>query len=111
MKTLITMLALLVATNVFAGTGTKFFTTKIDGANEAQIVANAEAIIPSLIEGDYKPALREMRWENCWPIKARYIKVQSLTVSKSYKNEAGKLMEVFTGRLRYSHKSCQEDRD
>ncbi|MCP4914966.1 MAG: hypothetical protein GY909_17740 [Oligoflexia bacterium] len=110
MKKLMTLAIALLTVNAFAGSAQMKFTTGFSGDSEAAVVAAAEAAIPAIQTGDYKPLNRDMRFEGCWPMKERYIKVGSLSVSKIYKFENGTLNPVFLGRLSVTHKRCRDDR-
>tara|TARA_R110002072_G_scaffold534_8_gene4265 strand:+ start:16910 stop:17245 length:336 start_codon:yes stop_codon:yes gene_type:complete len=110
MKKLIALTAALLTVSSFAGNRSMTFTTGFTAATEAEVVALAEAAIPSIQEGEYKEIVREMRYNQCWPIRANRIKIGSMSISKYYKVDAsGNLNGVFVGRLAVRHTSCRDD--
>ena len=112
MKKLIVLTAALLTVSSFAGNRQMTFTAGFAASTEAEVVALAEAAIPSIQEGEYKEIKRQMRDKQCWPIKANRIKVGSMSISKYYKVDAnGNLNGVFVGRLAVSHNRCDDGRD
>ena len=107
-----TIIALLIALNSFgAFAGTKFFSKSFKAETEAELVAQVEAAIPSIKDGSDRSVRSDLRFEGCWPINERYIKIQTLSISKYYKPvEDGSLVPYYSGSLSFLHKGCRHER-
>ena len=108
MKTLLAIVLVALSVNVFAGQEAKRFSVKFTGESEADVMAQVEAAIPSIQNLTYKRLKRDMSFEQCWPLTAKYVEIDGLGIGKSYVYVNGKLTAVYTGRLSIWHTSCWE---
>lgn len=108
MKKIIVLLTLLSSLNAFAGTRTVFDSIKVSGATEAEVVANAEALIPSILDASNREVRMDMMSERCW-LRSRNMILGSLSIIKSYVSTDNATFNVtYRGSLRYGVKNCRE---
>lgn len=109
-----TTIALVIALNSLSalagGFHTKFFTKSFKASTEAELVTLVESAIPSIKDGSDRSVRQDLSSEGCWPLSANQIKVNGLSVTKSYKVEGEILVPYYTGSLSYLHKNCRMDR-
>ncbi|MFP5385559.1 MAG: hypothetical protein ACLGHN_05730 [Bacteriovoracia bacterium] len=109
-----TAIALVIALNSLSalagGFHTKFFTKSFKASTEAELVALVEAAIPSIKDGSDRSVRQDFSFEGCWPVTAKQIKVNSLSVAKYYKAEGETLVPYYSGTLSFLHKNCRYDR-
>ena len=105
-------MALVIALNSFgAFAGTKFFSKSFKAETEAELVAAVEAAIPSIKNGTDRSVRSDLQFEGCWPVNERYIKIQTLSISKYYKlTEDGSLAPYYSGSLSFLHNGCRHER-
>jgi hypothetical protein len=108
MKKIIALMTLLATVSAFAGTTTVSGSLRIKGASEADIIASAEAMIPSVLDGSN----REMRTRTggrC-DFRARNMVLGSLTVKKFYVSSDDVSFEpAYAGILGFKVKNCRDD--
>ena len=107
-------IALVIALNSFSalagGFHTKFFTKSFKAATEADLITTVEAAIPSIKEGSDRSVRSDLQSEGCWPVTAKQIEINSLSVTKYYKVEGDALVPYYSGSLSFLHKNCRMDR-
>ncbi|MBT4762721.1 MAG: hypothetical protein HOO06_13570 [Bdellovibrionaceae bacterium] len=111
MKKLLVSTLLVASTSVFALDVTKYFSISFNGNTEASVIEQAEDAIPGVVNATIKRVKRDLNFEQCWPLKSRYIKIEGLSVSKQRKYVDGKFRTSYLGRLGYSHSNCFEPGD
>ncbi|MFP5385558.1 MAG: hypothetical protein ACLGHN_05725 [Bacteriovoracia bacterium] len=110
MKTVIALVIALNSLSALAGFHTKNFSKSFKASTEAELVALVEAAIPSIQDGSDRSLRQDFSYEGCWPVNAKQIKINSLSVAKYYKVEGETLAPYYSGSLSISHKSCRYDR-
>ena len=112
MKKLIAIAALLGTVSAFAGTSTYFGNVSVKSSvSEADLVLKAEALIPGIENFTNREIRRDARMEGCWPLRARDIKMGSMSIKKFYKSNDGVTFAPYwIGSISYTVKSCR-DRD
>lgn len=107
MKTVIALTFLLASFSSFASQYvSESFSKMFYASSEAELVAAVEAAIPAIQNGEDKGLTQSMKFQNCAPIEARYIKVGKLLIKKLYKTENGVLVPSYRGQLIVTHTHC-----
>ena len=110
MKKIIAIVTLIATMSAFAGTTTKYGSLKVKGSSESEIVANAEALIPSILDGSNRAVRMDMINERCRVI-ARNMILGSLSIAKTYVSDDNTTFEAtYHGSLRFGVKNCREER-
>lgn len=111
MKVYLAMTLILASVSGFAANRTKVFSMSFVAPTEADLVAEVEATIPSILDVTHPAVIQNLSYENCSPRSSRLIEVRSLSVSKYYNHEGnGVLAPYYRGILSYSHSRCQDGR-
>lgn len=110
MKKLIALVTLVAAMSAFAGSTTKYGTLRVKGGSEAEVIANAEAMIPSILDASNRTIRRDMMSEGCW-LRARNMILGELKVHKSFvSNDQVTFEPKYSGTIRYGVKRCRDER-
>jgi hypothetical protein len=111
MKKIIALVTLLATLSAFAGTRTVSGTMKVSGASESEIVAAAEALIPSILDGTNRTMRRNVSmFERC-NFRARNMVLGSLTVKKIFVSSDDVTFEpTYMGYVGFKVKRCRDDR-
>ena len=110
MKKIIALITLLATVSAFAGTKTVSGSIRVKGASEAEIIASAEAMIPTILDGSNR-----LMWRSVFPserctFRARNMVLGSLTIKKSYVSSDDVTFEpAYTGFLGFKVKRCREN--
>lgn len=110
MKKTLFLLAITLSFNVFAYRQTSYNgSIKLKSLiSEADVVSQAEALIPSIVSFKYKMIRKEAAYNDCSRRK-RDIKLGRLTVQKVYtSNDNISFEPVYLGRLGYKLTNCRE---
>ena len=111
MKKIIAVVAILGSFSALAGRTTYNDTLSVKSSvSEADLVLKAEALIPGIINFTNTDIRREARAEGCWPLRARNIKMGSMTVKKFYKSNDGVTLDPYwMGSISYSVRNCRDN--
>jgi hypothetical protein len=108
MKTILILAVSLFAFSASARTGMKNFSVSVSGETEQIVLEKVEITIPQILTGKVKDVFQSIA--NCRPTNARTVKVNSVSIKKSYKVDSyGNLNPYYTGIINYTHKKCRED--
>ncbi|MBT4791342.1 MAG: hypothetical protein HON90_07210 [Halobacteriovoraceae bacterium] len=110
MKKLLAIVLVSLSINAFATTTNKHFSVKFSGASEAEVMEKVEAALPSIQNGTLRSLRSDMRYEQCSPIRAKYIEIAGLGIGKGYVYANGEFTAVYTGILKVWHSNCWEPR-
>jgi hypothetical protein len=104
MKILILMT--LMSVSAFAQT-TESFVLPVSGfASEAAVVEHATELIEQIENGKNETANQLMSWKYCRPLNKKFIKVNNLSVDKTYVNQLGQFEASYNGAIYFTHRSC-----
>jgi len=104
-----TILILAVSLFTFSAiSANKTFTHSVSAETEALVLEKVEVAIPKIISGKIKSIWQ--RDAGCFPNNSRTIKVNSVSIKKSYKVDSyGNLTPFYSGQISYTHKRCRAD--
>ncbi|MFT6631657.1 MAG: hypothetical protein ACJAS4_001613 [Bacteriovoracaceae bacterium] len=110
MKAVLILAVSLFAFSASARTGMKNFTVSVSGETEQMVLDKVEMTIPQILTGKVRSVFQSTT--TCWPTNARTVKVNSVSIRKSYKVDSyGNLNPYYTGIISYTHKKCRESND
>ena len=105
--------AALFAGSLSAHAGYQKFWLKFDAPTEQAVVELVDSHLPAIQDGTYEPFRRELRYNDCWPIRANQIEIIGLNVVAKYKRnrQTGQLEKYHRGTLSVWHRNCRDDDD
>lgn len=107
MKTVLVLVASLLAFSASARTRTKTFTHRVSAETEERVLEKVEIAIPLIVSGKITSPIQDSM--SCWPSNSRTIKVTNVSIHKTYDvDNDGMLNPRVSGKITYRHRSCRD---